>query len=196
VPVPYVIEQTSRGEQIYDLYARLLKDRIVFLQGEINDFVANHVIAQLLFLDADDQDRDIYVYINSPGGYVSAGLAIYDTIQYLNSTVNTICIGESASMAAILLACGTPGKRFALPHSRVMIHQPLGGVTGQVSDVEIQARELTKTRETLNAILERHTNKDKETIQKDTDRNFYMTAHEALDYGIIDKVYEPKNQKK
>jgi len=194
--IPYVIEQSSRGERTYDLYSRLLKDRIIFIQGDIDDYVANVVIAQLLFLVAEDPEKDIFLYINSRGGYVTSGLAIYDTIQYVKCDIQTICIGQAASMAAILLAAGTKEKRHALPHSRIMLHQPLGGVTGQASDIEIQANELIRMRDVLNTILEKHSNKDMDTIKRDTDRDFYMSALEAKEYGIIDTVFYPKDNKK
>jgi len=188
--VPQVFEQSSRGERFYDIYSRLLKDRIVFIQSAIDDLVANVVVGQLLFLEADDPEKDIFIYINSPGGSVTAGLAIYDTIQYVKPDVQTICIGQAASMGAVLLASGTKGKRFALPHSRVILHQPLGGATGQATDIEIQANELIRIRELLNGILVKHTEKDVETIKHDTDRDFFMTAHESKEYGIIDTVFE------
>src|SRR5512135_3471282 len=174
--IPMVIEQTSRGERAYDIYSRLLKDRIIFLGTPIDDIVANTVIAQLLFLDADDPDKDIYIYINSPGGIVTAGLAIYDTMNYLKSPVSTICIGQAASMAALLLAAGTKGKRFSLPHSRIMIHQPLGGFQGQATDIEIHAREILKMKDTLSSILANHTGQSLEKIQADTDRDFFMSG--------------------
>ncbi len=186
--IPYVIEQTGRGERVYDIYSRLLKDRIIFIGSPIDDHVANLVIAQLLFLEAEDPDKDIYIYINSPGGVVSAGLAIYDTMQYIKPDVSTICVGMAASMAAILLAAGTKGKRYALPHSRIMIHQPMGGVQGQATDIEIHAREIIKLKNMLNKILSKHTGQPIEKIEKDTDRNFFMSPEEAKDYGIIDEV--------
>jgi len=186
--IPIVVEQTSRGERAYDIYSRLLKDRIIFLGTPIDDIVANTVIAQLLFLDADDPDKDIYVYINSPGGIVTAGLAIYDTMNYLKSPVSTICIGQAASMAALLLASGTKGKRFSLPHSRIMIHQPMGGFQGQATDIEIHAREILKLKETLNTILANHTGQPMEKIQSDTDRDFFMSGADAKTYGIVDEV--------
>ncbi len=192
--VPYVIEQTGRGERVYDIYSRLLKDRIVFIGTEINDHVANLVIAQLLFLEAEDPEKDIYVYINSPGGVITAGLAVYDTIQYIKPDVSTICVGLAASMAAVLLAAGTPGKRFALPHSRVMIHQPWGGVQGQAVDIDIHAREIMRLRNILNEILAKHTGKPIEQIEKDTDRNFFMSAEEAKEYGIIDDVITSRKE--
>jgi len=192
--IPYVIEQTGRGERVYDIYSRLLKDRIIFIGSPIDDHVANLVIAQLLFLEAEDPDKDIYIYINSPGGVVSAGLAIYDTMQYIKPDVSTICVGMAASMAAILLAAGTKGKRYALPHSRIMIHQPMGGVQGQATDIEIHAREIIKLKNMLNQILSRHTGQPIEKIEKDTDRNFFMSPEEAKDYGIIDEVIASRKE--
>jgi ATP-dependent Clp protease protease subunit len=186
--IPIVVEQTSRGERAYDIYSRLLKDRIIFLGTPIDDIVANTVIAQLLFLDADDPDKDIYIYINSPGGVVTAGLAIYDTMNYLKSPVSTICIGQAASMGALLLAAGTKGKRFSLPHSRIMIHQPMGGFQGQATDIEIHAKEILKLKETLNTILSNHTGQPLEKIQTDTDRDFFMSGADATTYGIVDEV--------
>ena len=191
--VPYVIEQTSRGERNYDIYSRLLKDRIVFLDGEINDQVANIVVAQLLFLEAEDPDKDIYLYINSPGGVVTAGLAIYDTMQYIKPDVSTICIGSCASMAAVLLTSGAKGKRFALPHSNIMIHQPLGGVQGQATEIEIHAREILRLRKELNTILSKHSGQPLDVIAHDTDRDNFMTAEAALKYGLIDKILERNN---
>ncbi len=190
--IPFVIEQSGRGERSYDIYSRLLKDRIIFLGDEINDEVSNAVVAQLLFLESESPERDISIYINSPGGSVSAGLAIYDTMQFVKCDISTIAVGMAASMAAVLLAAGTPGKRIALPNSKVMIHQPLGGSQGQASDIEIQAREILKTKETLNTILAAHTGQTLRKIKSDTDRDFYMTAHEALKYGIVDKVIEKR----
>ena len=190
--IPMVIEQTSRGERAYDIYSRLLKDRIIFLGTAIDDIVANTVIAQLLFLEADDPDRDIYLYINSPGGVVTAGLAIYDTMNYIKSPVSTICIGQAASMAALLLASGTKGKRFSLPHSRVMIHQPMGGFQGQATDIEIHAREILNLKDTLNKILAKHTGQPIEKIQTDTDRDFFMSGEDAKNYGIVDDVISKK----
>ncbi len=186
--IPMVIEQTSRGERAYDIYSRLLKDRIIFLGTAIDDIVANTVIAQLLFLDAEDPGKDIYLYINSPGGVVSSGLAIYDTMNYLKSPVSTICIGQAASMGALLLTAGTKGKRFSLPHSRVMIHQPMGGFQGQATDIEIHAKEILKLKDTLNNILAKHTGQPIEKIQTDTDRDFFMSGEDAKAYGIIDEV--------
>ncbi len=186
--VPIVVEQTSRGERSYDIYSRLLKDRIVFIGTPIDDMIANLVIAQLLFLEAEDPDRDIWIYINSPGGVVTAGLAIYDTMQFIKPDVATYCMGQAASMGAVLLAGGAKGKRSALPNSRIMIHQPLGGTQGQASDIEIYTREMLKTREQLNGIIAHHTGLSLERIQHDTDRNFFMSADEAKDYGIVDTV--------
>lgn len=186
--MPYVVEQTGRGERAYDIFSRLLKERIIFLGSAIDDTVASLVIAQLLFLAAEDPDKEIAMYINSPGGYISAGLAIYDTMQYVKPDITTYCIGQSASMGAVLLAAGTKGKRFALPHSRVMIHQPLGGAQGQASDIEIQAREILILRERLNKILSDHTGQKVEQIVVDTDRNYFMSAMEAKEYGIVDEV--------
>jgi len=183
-----VIEQTSRGERAYDIYSRLLKDRIIFLGTPIDDNVANTVIAQLLFLDADDPDKDIYLYINSPGGVVTSGLAIYDTMNYLKSPVSTICIGQAASMGALLLAAGTKGKRFSLPHARIMIHQPIGGFQGQATDIEIHAKEILKLKDTLNQILSKHSGQPIEKIGTDTDRDFFMSGEDARQYGIIDEV--------
>ena len=187
-----VIEQTSRGERAYDIYSRLLKDRIIFLGTPIDDNVANTVIAQLLFLEADDPDKDIYVYINSPGGIVSAGLAIYDTMNYIKSPVSTICIGQAASMGALLLASGTKGKRFSLPHARIMIHQPAGGFQGQATDIAIQAKEILKLKDTLNNILANHTGQPVEKIAADTERDFFMSGAEAKEYGIVDEVISKK----
>lgn len=187
--VPIVIEQTSRGERAYDIYSRLLKERIIFLGSAIDDAVANLIIAQLLFLESEDPDRDIFLYINSPGGSLYSGLAIYDTMQYVKPDVSTICVGMAASMGAILLAGGAKGKRYALPNSRIMIHQPLGGFQGQAADVERHAKELLRTREITNEILVRHTGQPPERIQRDTDRDFYMSSQEAKDYGIIDGIH-------
>ena len=186
--IPIVVEQTNRGERSYDIYSRLLKDNIIFVGEEISDHLANLVIAQLLFLEAEDPQRDIWLYINSPGGSVTAGLAIYDTIQFVKPPVNTICIGQAASMAAVLLAAGAKGKRFALPNSRVIIHQPMGGTSGQVSDIDIQAKEMLRIREALFKILQNHTGQELETIQRDCERDFIMPSEHALDYGIVDKV--------
>ncbi len=192
--IPHVFEQSSRGERLYDVYSRLLKDRIVFIQSEINDYIANAVVGQLLFLEADDPEKDIFLYINSPGGSVTAGLAIYDTMQYVKPDVQTICIGQAASMGAVLLAAGAKGKRFSLPHSRIIIHQPLGGATGQATDIEIQANELLRIRDLINEILVKHTGKPLDTVKEDADRDFFMTAHESKDYGIIDTVFERKDK--
>lgn len=186
--VPIVIEQTGRTERVYDIYSRLLKDRIIFIGTEINDQVANVVIAQLLFLQTEDPDKDIHIYINSPGGMVSSGLAIYDTMQYVKPDIATYCIGQASSMACVLLAAGTKGKRFALPHSRVMIHQPIGGFYGQATDVEIHAREILKMKELLNNILAKHTGQPFDKIQRDTERDFFMSSQEAKEYGIVDEV--------
>ena len=192
--VPVVIETTGRFERAYDIYSRLLKDRIIFLGYPIDDHVANLVIAQLLFLEAQDPDKDIYLYINSPGGSVTAGLAIYDTMQYVKPDVVTIVVGQAASMGAVLLAAGARGKRYALPNARIMIHQPLGGAQGPAKDVEIITKELLRIKDTLNKILSKHTGQPIEKIEQDTDRDFFMTAYEALDYGIVDKVIEPKEK--
>jgi ATP-dependent Clp protease, protease subunit len=192
--IPRVIEQTSRGEMVYDIYSRLLKDNIIFIGMPIYDEVANVVIAQLLFLEAQDPAKDIYLYINSPGGVITAGLAIYDTMQYIKPNICTICVGQAASMGAVLLAAGTKGKRFALPHSRIMIHQPLGGAQGQATDIQIQAREILRMREELNKILVRHTGNSLEKIERDTDRDHFMSAAEAVEYGLIDEVIEKAKQ--
>jgi ATP-dependent Clp protease protease subunit len=188
--VPYVIEQTKGGERSYDIYSRLLKDRIIFLGSGVNDAVANSVIAQLLFLAAEDPEKDIHLYINSPGGSITAGMAIFDTMQYIKPDVSTICVGMAASMGAFLLAAGAKGKRFALPNSEVMIHQPLGGAEGQASDIEIRAKRIIKIRDKLNTILAERTGQPFERIEKDSDRDFFMSAQEAMDYGLIDKVIE------
>ena len=190
--VPYVIEQTGRGERAYDIFSRLLKDRIIFIGIPINDVLANLVIAQMLFLEADDPDKDINIYINSPGGFVPSGLAIYDTIQFVKPDVATTCVGQAASMGALLLAAGTKGKRAALPHSRIMNHQPWGGVQGQVSDIEIHTKELLLVKKKVNQLLVKHTGQSLEKIEKDTDRNFFMSAEEAKAYGLIDDVFEKK----
>ena len=192
--VPVVVEQSGRGERSYDIYSRLLKDRIVFLGGPINDDVANLVIAQLLFLEAEDPDKDIHLYINSPGGVVTAGMAIYDTMQYIKPDVSTICVGSAASMGAVLLTAGAKGKRYALPHARVMIHQPLGGAQGQSTEIQIAAEHILKTRKLINQILADHSGQDIETINKDTERDNFMTAQQAVDYGLIDGIM--KNKKK
>lgn len=186
--IPMVIEQVGRVERAYDIYSRLLKDRIVFVSGVIEDNLANSIVAQLLHLEGEDAERDIYMYINSPGGVISSGLAIYDTMQYIKPKVSTICIGQAASMAAMLLAAGAPGKRTALPYSRVMIHQPLGGAQGQASDIEIQAKEILYLRRVMNELLQKHTGQPIERIEADTDRNFFMSADEAKAYGLIDEV--------
>lgn len=187
--IPYVIEQTSKGERSYDIFSRLLKDRIIFISGEIDDNTANLVVAQLLFLEAENPDKDINIYINSPGGSITAGMAIYDTMEYIKPDVSTICVGMAASMGAFLLAAGANGKRFALPNAEVMIHQPLGGAKGQASDIKIQATRILKMREDINRILSEKTGKPYEQIEKDTDRDFFMTAQEAVEYGLIDKVF-------
>ena len=186
--VPIVVEQSERGERSYDIYSRLLKDRIIFLGGPIDDNVANAVIAQMLFLEAEDPDKDIHLYINSPGGVVTAGMAIYDTMQYIKPDVSTICVGSAASMGAVLLTAGAKGKRYALPHARVMIHQPLGGVQGQASEIEIHAREILRMREELNGILASRSGQDIEVVASDTDRDNFMSAQDAVEYGLIDEV--------
>ena len=193
--VPMVVEQTNRGERAYDIFSRLLKDRIVFLGTPIDDTISNLMIAQLLFLEAEDPDQDIFLYINCPGGFVTAGLAIYDTMQYIRPKVSTICIGQATSMGALLLAAGTSGKRFALPHSRIMIHQPLGGVQGQATDIDIQAREILRMRETLDQLLAHHTGQTLKRIHNDTERDFFMTGHDAKEYGIIDDVIVSRDGK-
>jgi len=186
--IPIVIEQTGRSERAYDIYSRLLKDRIIFIGTIIDDYVANLVIAQLLFLQTEDPEKDIHLYINTPGGIVSSGLAIYDTIQYVKPCIATYCIGQAASMGALLLSAGAKGKRFSLPHSRIMLHQPMGGFQGQATDIEIHAREILRMKETLNQILSNHTGQSLEKIQADTDRDFFMSGEEAKDYGIVDNV--------
>ena len=186
--VPIVVEQTGRGERSYDIYSRLLKDRIILLSGHIDDTVANSIVAQLLFLESEDPDKDIHLYINSPGGVVTAGMAIYDTMQYIKPDVSTICVGSAASMGSLLLTAGAPGKRYALPHSRIMIHQPLGGVQGQASEIEIHAREILRLREELNGVLAHHTGQPIEVIAQDTDRDNFMSAEDAKRYGLIDEV--------
>jgi len=188
--IPIVIEQTGRSERAYDIYSRLLKDRIIFLGTAIDDNVANAVVAQILFLQTDDPDKDIHVYINSPGGIVTAGLAIYDTMQYVKPNIATYCIGQAASMGALLLAAGTKGKRYSLPHARVMLHQPMGGFQGQATDIEIHAREILKMKDSLNQIISRHTEQPIEKIRTDTDRDFFMSAHEAKAYGVVDEVID------
>jgi len=190
--VPMVVEDTGRGERAYDIYSRLLKDRIIFLAGGIEDHMANLIIAQMLFLESEDPDRDIHLYINSPGGVVTAGMAIYDTMQYLKAPVSTICVGQAASMGAVLLAAGEPGKRFALPFARVMIHQPLGGFQGQATDISIHAKEILRMRETLNELLAGHTGQTLEKISHDTERDFFMDSQTACDYGIIDSIVKRK----
>ena len=192
--IPIVVEQTPRGERSYDIYSRLLKDRIIFLGTQIDDATANTIIAQLLFLEATDPDKDIYIYINSPGGSVSSTIAIYDTIQYIRSDVSTICIGMAASGAALILASGARGKRFALPNSRIMVHQPLGGAQGQVTDIEIQTRELKRIKDSINKILTRHTGQKHEKVEKDTERDFYMTAQESKEYGLVDEVINSREE--
>ncbi len=192
--VPIVVEQTSRGERSYDIYSRLLKDRILFIGTAIDDHVANLAIAQMLFLESDEPEQDIYIYINSPGGQVSAGLGIYDTMQYIKPDVQTICMGQAASMGALLLAAGAPGKRFALPHSRIMIHQPSGGFQGQHSDIAIQAEEISKVRQVLDKILAEHSGKDPDQVRKDTERDHFMTGDEAKAYGLIDNVISRREE--
>ncbi|MBI9074910.1 MAG: ATP-dependent Clp endopeptidase proteolytic subunit ClpP [Desulfatibacillum sp.] len=191
--IPYVIEQSSRGERMYDIYSRLLKDRIIFLGSEINDQVANVMIAQLLFLESDDPDKDINFYINSPGGSVTAGMAIYDAMAYIKPEIATVCIGQAASMGAVLLAAGNKGKRYSLPNSRILIHQPMGGFQGQASDIAIQAKEILRMKETLNQILANHTGKPLEQLQNDTDRDYFMSATEAREYGLIDHVFQNRD---
>jgi ATP-dependent Clp protease protease subunit len=192
--IPMVIEQSGRGERAYDIYSRLLKERVVFLVGPVNDATANLIVAQLLFLESENPDKDIYFYINSPGGSVSAGLAIYDTMQFIKPDVSTLCIGQAASMGAFLLTAGAKGKRYCLPNSRVMIHQPLGGFQGQASDIEIHAKEILYLKDKLNGMLARHTGQPIETIERDTDRDNFMSAEEAMNYGLIDKVLENREQ--
>ena len=193
--VPIVVEQTNRGERAYDIYSRLLKDRIIFLGGPIDDNVANLVIAQMLFLEAEDPDKDIHFYINSPGGVITSGLAIYDTMQYVRSPVSTICLGQAASMGSLLLCAGAKGKRFALPYSRILIHQPLGGVQGQATDIEIHAKEIIRTRGFLNEIIAKHTGQPLERIVQDTERDYFMSAQQAKEYGIIDEVFDVRKQR-
>ena len=194
--VPIVIEQTGRGERAYDIYSRLLRDRIVFLGTEINDDVANLITAQFLFLESEDPEKDIYFYINSPGGMVSAGLAIYDTMQYIRPPVSTLCLGQAASMAAVLLLAGEKTKRYALPYARIMIHQPLGGAQGQATDIDIQAREILRVREQINNIIAKHTGQSIKKIEKDTDRDFFMTSKQAVEYGIVDEVIVTRSGRK
>jgi len=193
--IPYVIEQTGRGERVYDIYSRLLKDRIIMLGSEINDTLANSIVAQLLFLEADNPEKDIYLYINSPGGIISAGLAIYDTIQYIKPDVSTICVGQAASMAAVLLASGAKDKRFSLPYARIMIHQPLGGASGKSSDIQIHAKEIMELRKYINKILAKHTNHTEKKINSDTEKDRFMSAEDALQYGIIDKIVKNRSDK-
>jgi ATP-dependent Clp protease protease subunit len=188
--VPMVVEQTARGERSYDIYSRLLKDRVIFMTGQVEDHMANLIVAQLLFLESENPDKDIHLYINSSGGSMSAGLAIYDTMQFIQPDISTMCVGQAASMGALLLAGGAEGKRLALPHSRMMIHQPSGGAQGQASDIEIQAQEIIKLRHALNVLLSEHTGKDVETIERDTERDNFMSATEALEYGLVDKVID------
>ena len=190
--IPFVVEQTNRGERSYDIYSRLLKDRIVFLGSAIDDHEANSIIAQMLFLESEDPEKDIHLYINSPGGVVTASMAIYDTMQYLRSPISTLCFGQAASMGAVLLTAGAPGKRFALPHSRIMLHQPMGGFQGQATDIDIHAREIIRTRQELEQILVHHTGQTIEKIHQDTDRDFFMNGQQACEYGIIDKVIEKR----
>ena len=191
--VPMVVEDSGRGERAYDIYSRLLKDRIIFLGGAIEDHMANLIIAQMLFLESEDPDRDIHLYVNSPGGVVTAGMAIYDTMQYLKAPVSTICVGQAASMGAVLLAAGAPGKRYALPNARIMIHQPLGGFQGQATDISIHAQEILRMRETLNGILAKHSGQNLEKIGTDTERDFFMDSATACSYGIIDSIVERKS---
>ena len=193
--IPMVVEQTGRGERAYDIFSRLLKDRIVMLGSQVTDDIANLVIAQMLFLESEDPEKDIHLYINSPGGVVSSGLAIYDTMQYIRPSVSTLCLGQASSMGALLLLAGEKGKRFALPYARIMIHQPLGGAQGQATDIDIQAREILRTREQLNNIIANHTGQSLKRIEKDTDRDFFMTSKQAVEYGIIDEVIAARNEK-
>jgi ATP-dependent Clp protease protease subunit len=193
--IPYVIEKSARGERSYDIYSRLLKDRIIMLSGEVNDAVASTIVAQMLFLEAEDPEKDIYFYINSPGGVVTSGMAMFDTMNYIRPDVATICIGQAASMGSFLLSSGAPGKRFALPHARIMIHQPLGGAQGQATDIEIQANEILRMKKELNGILAKNTGQNLKKVEKDTDRDFFMSAEEAREYGMIDEVLV-KNEKK
>lgn len=193
--IPMVVEQTGRGERAYDIFSRLLKDRIVFLGTQVTDEIANLVIAQMLFLESEDPEKDIHFYINSPGGSVSAGLAIYDTMQYIRPPVSTLCLGQAASMGALLLTAGEKGKRFALPYARIMIHQPLGGAQGQATDIDIQAREILRVREQINNILAKHTGQSLKRIEKDTDRDFFMTSKQAVEYGLVDEVIVARTNK-
>ena len=190
--VPTVIEQTSRGERAFDIYSRLLKERVIFCVGQVEDHMANSIVAQLLFLESENPDKDIYLYINSPGGVVTAGLAIYDTMQFIKPQVSTVCMGQAASMGAILLTGGAPGKRYCLPSARVMIHQPLGGMQGQASDIAIHAEETLKVRQKLNEILAAHSKQPIEKIAKDTDRDFFLSSHQALEYGLIDRIFDKR----
>ena len=190
--VPMVVEQTARGERAYDIYSRLLKERVVFVVGGVEDQMANLIVAQLLFLESENPDKDIHLYINSPGGVVTSGLSVYDTMQFIKPDVSTICVGQAASMGALLLAGGTKGKRYCLPHSRIMIHQPIGGFQGQASDIDIHAREVLKLRDRINDILVKHTGQDQERVEKDTDRDFFMGGEEAVEYGLIDTVLEQR----
>lgn len=194
--IPTVIETTGRSERVYDIYSRLLKERIIFIGYEINDMVANTIVAQMLFLEYEDPDKDILLYINSPGGVVTSGLAIYDVIKYVKPDVQTICVGSAYSMGALLLAAGTKGKRYILPHGKVMLHQPSGGATGQSSDIQIHAKEIVKTKKELNGILAEATGKSAEQVQKDTERDLYMNAQEAMAYGVVDEIFNPGNRKK
>jgi ATP-dependent Clp protease protease subunit len=190
--VPMVVEQSSRGERAYDIYSRLLKERVIFMVGQVEDHMANLIVAQMLFLESENPDKDIHLYINSPGGSVTAGMSIYDTMQFIKPDVSTMCIGQAASMGALLLAGGAAGKRHCLPHSRIMIHQPLGGFQGQATDIDIHAQEILRVRDTLNAILVKHTGQPLERIRKDTDRDFFMSGPDAVDYGLIDKVLDQR----
>ena len=190
--IPTIVENTGRGERAYDIYSRLLKERIIFLGTPIDDEVANNIMAQLIFLEYENPEKDITLYINSPGGYVSAGLAIYDTMQHIRPNIATICIGNSISMAAVLLAAGTKGKRYALPHSRIMLHQPSGAATGQSTDIQIHAKEIMRTRETLNEIISKHSSRSIEEVRRKTDRDFYMSPEEALEFGVIDEIFQPR----
>lgn len=192
--VPMVIETTGRGERAYDIYSRLLKERVIFMVGQVEDHMANLIVAQLLFLESENPDKDIHLYVNSPGGAVTAGMAIYDTMQFVKPDISTVCLGQAASMGALILAGGANGKRFALPHSRIMIHQPLGGYQGQASDIEIHAREILRVRERLNEILQKHTGQDLSTIESDTERDRFLEADEAMKYGLIDKVIADRNE--
>ncbi|MFZ5647952.1 MAG: ATP-dependent Clp endopeptidase proteolytic subunit ClpP [Bacillota bacterium] len=193
--VPIVVEQTNRGERAYDIYSRLLKDRIILIGGAIDDHVANLVVAQMLFLEAEDPEKDIQVYINSPGGVITAGMAIYDTMRYVKCPVSTICVGQAASMGAFLLSAGTKGKRFSLPYARIMVHQPLGGVQGQATDIDIQAKEILRMKDILNKLLSEHTGQPLDRVARDTERDFFMSAAEARDYGIIDEVFQGRKQR-